>query len=246
MHVHIEGVSIGQHPLVSQLLKRAFHSHLPLPRYKETWDVSKVLTLMAGQKISDEWSSKMLSQCTAMLLALTHPCPFVDLAKLDLRGYMNTPEGAVFQPSSLAKQLRLGKDMKLFFISRLSENTKLCLVSSLEHYVRVTQPLRGEPSQLFKSFIKPHQPVTSSTIAQWLKEVIRDASTDTNIFKAHSVRDASTSTVAMLGISTNEILEAADWSTESTFQQFYYKPTNSSVFGEAVLSATNNTIDIRD
>ena len=57
---------------------------------------------------------------------------------------------------------------------------------------------------------------------------------------------ASTSAAAMLGISTNEILEATDWSNESTFQRFYYKPTDSSVFGKAVLSATNNTIDMRD
>ena len=161
---------------------------------------------------------------------------------MDLRGYRNTPEGAVFQPSSLAKQSRPGKDLKQFFFPRFAENTKLCPVSSLEHYLRVTQPLRGEPAQLFISFIKPHQPVTSSTIARWLKEVIRDAGIDTNIFKAHSVRAASTSAAAMLGISTNEILEAADWSTESTFQRFYYKPTHSSVFGKAVLSATNTPL----
>ena len=92
--------------------------------------------------------------------------------------------------------------------------------------------------------IKPHLLVTSSTIARWLKEVIRDAGIDTNIFKAHSVRAASTSAAAMLGISTNEILEATDSSTESTFQRFYYRPTHSSVFGKAVLSATNNTIDM--
>ena len=91
-------------------------------------------------------------------------------------------------------------------------------------------------SQLFISFIKPDQLVTYSTIARWLKEVVCDAGIGTNIFKAHSVRAASTSAAAMLEISTNAILEAADCSTESTFQRFYYKPTHSSVFGKAVLS----------
>ena len=123
MHMHIEEVSIGQHRLVSHLLKGAFHSRPPLPRYKETWDVSKVLTLLAGQNVSDECSLKMLSQRTAMLLALTRLCRSVDLTKLDLRGYRNTPEGAVFQPSSLAKQSRPGKYLKQFFFPRFSENT---------------------------------------------------------------------------------------------------------------------------
>ena len=91
-------------------------------------------------------------------------------------------------------------------------------------------------SQLFISFVKPDQPVTSSMIARWLKEVIGDAGIDTDVFKAHSVRTVSTAAATMVGISTSEILEAADWSTESTFQRFYDKPTHSSVFGKAVLS----------
>ena len=44
MHAHLEGVSIGQHPLVSRLMKSVFHAWLPLPRYVDTWDVATVLT----------------------------------------------------------------------------------------------------------------------------------------------------------------------------------------------------------
>ena len=44
-------------------------------------------------------------------------------------------------------------------------------------------------------------------------------------FKAHSVRGASASTASNMGITTREILEAADWSSESIFQRFYYKST---------------------
>ena len=112
---------------------------------------------------------------------------------------------------------------------------------SLECYLRATKPLWGNASQLFISFIKPHHPVTSSTVARWLKEVIHNAGIDASIFKTHSVWAASVTAAANQGISTNEILEAADWSTESTFQRFYYKPAHSTTFGKAVLSATNNT-----
>ena len=34
---------MGQHPLVSPILKAAFNLRLPMPRYKDTWKVSKVL-----------------------------------------------------------------------------------------------------------------------------------------------------------------------------------------------------------
>jgi hypothetical protein len=57
---------------------------------------------------------------------------------------------------------------------------------------------------------------------------------DTEIFKAHSVRSASTTAAAMAGITTNDILKAADWSSVMVFQQFYH---TSSQFGKAVLSS---------
>ena len=60
-----------QHPLVSRLLKGAFRSRPHLLRYTGTWDVSKVLFLLAQQDISDSCSLKVLSLRTTMLLALT-------------------------------------------------------------------------------------------------------------------------------------------------------------------------------
>ena len=42
------------------------------------------------------------------------------------------------------------------------------------------------------------------------------------------------------GITTNNILKSADWSTASVFQKFYYKPTGDTVFGSTVLSTAAN------
>ena len=53
------------------------------------------------------------------------------------------------------------------------------------------------------------------------------------IFKAHSVRGAATTTA---GVTTFDILDAADWSTPSVFQRFYYKPSKQTGFGRAVLN----------
>ena len=91
----------------------------------------------------------------------------------------------------------------------------------IETLPQKTEPLRGNFSQLLVSFIKPHLPVSLSTIARWLKETMTAAGIDTTVFKAHSVRGASSSTAANKGVTTDEILEAADWSTESSFQRFY-------------------------
>ena len=177
-----------------------------------------------------------------MLLSLTRPSRSVDLAKLNLVGLRNTPEGAVFLPTALAKQSRPGKEFKQFLFPKFAENEKLCPVQSLSLYMERTKALRGDATQLFIS-IKPHNPVTSSTIARWLKLGMESAGIYTSIFKAHSVRSASTSAASMQGVTTEDILGAADWSTESTFQRFYYKPVHNT-FAKSVLTATNNTIDM--
>ena len=63
------------------------------------------------------------------------------------------------------------------------------------------------------------------------------AGINTKTFKAHSVRGASASAAASAGITTNQIMNAADWSSESVFQKFYYRPSGSNQVGVAVLSS---------
>ena len=98
---------------------------------------------------------------------------------------------------------------------------------------------------LFLSWIRNHAPVTSSTIARWLRTCLLEAGIDTSVFKAHSVRGASCSTAAWAGVTTTDILKAADRSSEGTFQTFYHRRDHSgsrAAFGVSVLAsaATSN------
>ena len=79
--------------------------------------------------------------------------------------------------------------------------------------------IHDDDSRLFLSiFIRSYRPVTSSTIARWLKSVLSRAGIDTSIFKAHSVRSASASAAEDGGITTIDILKTAHWSSQSAFQ----------------------------
>jgi len=105
-------------------------------------------------------------------------------------------------------------------------------------------------SRLFLSLVGKHTPVTSSTIARWLKTCLTNAGVDISTFQAHSIRGASTSKAAASGVTVADILTAADWSSEGTFQHFYNRPQahhSHSGFGRAVLSlgpASNLHVDI--
>ncbi len=86
-----------------------------------------------------------------------------------------------------------------------------------------------------------HSPVSSSTIARWIKTVLTKSGVNTDIFKAHSVRSTATSATANAGTTTSDILKAADWSSESVFQKFYYKLENKALqFYLSCQPLTNN------
>ena len=89
--------------------------------------------------------------------------------------------------------------------------------------------------RLFLAVVRPHKLVCSSTLARSLCSLMDKAGIDTNIFKAHSTWGA-----VAAGITIADILKAADWSSESVFTKFYYKPLRSGAFGEAVLSNSGN------
>ena len=76
--------------------------------------------------------------------------------------------------------------------------------------------------------------------SQMAAVLVCQADIDTSIFKAHSTRSATALAAANAGITTGDILKVADWSSETVFTKFYYKPFRSGAFGEVVLSNSGN------
>ena len=85
------------------------------------------------------------------------------------------------------------------------------------------------------AIVKPHKPVAPYTIARWLKEVLQLSGVDVSIFTVQSTRSASAA-AADSGVTSNDNLKAADWSTEPIFRKFYYHPTHDPSYGWTVLS----------
>ena len=180
-------------------------------RYIEDWGPSASLSL------------KLLTLKLVMLMALIRPSRSADLASLQRDRWYYKPEGVVFLPAALAKQSSQGRTLREFFFPSFPENDTLCPVETLRHYERSTAALQPkDTNKLYVAIRKPHQPVASCTIARWLKEILRLAGIDVSIFSGHSVRGASTSAAAGTGITMNDIMQAADWSSESVFRRFYY------------------------
>lgn len=238
-HPKIDGFLVGQHPHVVKLMKGIINSRPFRPRYSHTWDVRKVTAYISSLGHNKSLTLKQLSRKLVMLFALACPERSSSLAIFDLRYCRVIPEGVVFSlsaprkcdnPSQLAEAL----------IARFPRSRRLCPVEALRCYLKASRLVRptvpcSQPDHLFISYVKPHKPVSSATIGRWLRLTLHDAGINTSIFKAHSVRSASTTAAANGNVSLEVIMKMADWSAVSTFQKFYYKPVFSSDYCQAVL-----------
>ena len=226
-----EHLTVGSHPIITRLFKGIYHLRPPGPRYSSTWDVRIVISYLATLIPPEQLTFKILTLKTIMLCALASAQRAQTLCALDLTFMREYPQSLNFKVAERLKTSRLGRSQLEVVLPLLSSDLSVCPKTNVQAYIARTQSLRqtesGFVSKLFLSHCKPHKPVCSSTIARWIKCVLSNAGIDTSIFKAHSVRSASTSNAYENGIPVQEILRMADWSNEQTFRKFYLRASQS-------------------
>ena len=209
-HNPIESTQIGQHPLVSRLMRGVHNSRPPAPQYSATWDVSIVLRWIKKLGKNEDLSLKDLSGKLALLMALVSANRTSELQALDLRFRVYTPGGVRFKLASLTKKRKAGAPVRERFYASFTKDNCLCVVQCLKEYEEVTKSHRqirpDVPAPLFLSYIQPYRPVSSQRIAHWIKDFLKRAGVDTSTFKAHSVRGASASAAASGGLHISDVL----------------------------------------
>ena len=243
-HNNIDGIPMGQHPLITHLMKGIYNSRPPQPKYSSSWSVARVTDYLKNLGPNHGLSLKQLTLKLVVLMALVEASRSSELAALDLRFRVFTPEGVTFSLPTLTKKRKAGAPPRKLFFGGYPPDERLC------HPLLETRsaPLRKNrapdlPDKLFLSYIQPHKFVGAQRVANWIKVMLKEAGVDTGTFSAHSTRGASATAAARQGVSTANILEAADWSTEDTFRRFYYRPGNNPAFAHGVLSDSSHPGD---
>ena len=208
-HPPIEGYPVGQHPIICRLLQGMFNERPRKPRYQYVWDVGDVVEFLKSMAPNEALSYKDLTMKLATIMAITNADRASDLHALDRRFIQETPEGMLFRIPGLTKTRRSGGPREVLYPKFVLDD-RICPVSILSLYLKVSQKhcIQSDNKQpLFIAVKKPHKAVTAATISRWLKEILCRAGVDTNIFKAHSTRTASTSAAKVRGVSTADIMK---------------------------------------
>ena len=137
MHEKVDGMEIGQHALVSHLLKGASNSQPPLPCYDAMWDVKTVTTYLSGMRKNESLSLQAFTQKLVMLFSLTRPSWVADLAQLNLH-IANSSRRGVFYSIRTGQAVQTRKSSTGVFVLSFPSWFKPISCTDIENIIAET------------------------------------------------------------------------------------------------------------
>ena len=236
-------MTLGHHPLVNRFMKGVFNSRPSLPRYNSIWNVETVLNYFRTLPSVDQIPLLLLSQKLVTLCLLVTGRRCQDIYSMHLDNMSVGLTSYKFKITNIVKTSKPGKKQPELTLVAFPSDKSLCVVTCLKEYLDRTSNLRNSRS-LFVSCLKPHEAVSLSTLSRWAKTTLHNAGIDTDKFKTHSTRAASTSAAKSLNIPIDHIIKSAGWTQSGTFSKFYDKPIEQDVtenYGFSILAGANQT-----
>lgn len=216
------GITIGNSSIVKRFLKGVFERRPPQTRYVYIWDVKIVLVFLKNFYPNEDIPLNYLTYKLIMLMALATKQRAQTLHAITINEINMSENLAIIPITKLLKHNNQRNRRLVLHLEKFSDPS-ICVIETLKEYLLRTKDLRKNQSQLFISFQKPYNPVSIDTISRWIKTVMMESGIDTDLFKAHSTRAASTSNAKHEDIPIDDILKSAGWSRSKTFEKFYDK-----------------------
>ena len=131
---------------------------------------------------------------------------------------------AIFTINALLKHDKPGRKREHVYFYRFPHNENLCPVKLILDYKnRISNLNINTNDGFFVTIGKPHRTPSKDTIARWIKETLEMSGIDTQAFKPHSCRSASSSKARANRVPIETILKSGNWKSKDVFHKFYEK-----------------------
>ncbi|KAG1008543.1 hypothetical protein G6F27_006398 [Rhizopus arrhizus] len=221
-YTHPDDEPIALQPLIQDFFSSKRNKPVPIPadhKFK-TWDIDIVIHYIKNQYSDNQMISLThLQQKTIVLICIaTMARPRSDVGKLlyqDVR--LQTDDQGELLGANI--HFRLSKESQLKSCTLgVIEDTTICPVHTLSAFVKRTENLRDSlPTDhtLFLAYIEDNLKrcgVRASTVANWVKDMMKKAGIDTTKYGPHSIRSAASTKAIEKGHTIEEVKEHANWS----------------------------------
>nr|CAI5857874.1 unnamed protein product [Callosobruchus analis] len=227
---------VGKDRTLSRFMKGISNMRPSLPRYNYTWVPQQVLEYLRHLGENSQLSLKELSGKLATLLALLTGNRIQTIALIRVSNINESKDGIQILITEKIKTSGRNRVQPCLQLPYYKNDARLCPVLNLKCYITMTQSLRDGEDFVFISHQRPYRRVTKNSISRWIKDTLRKAGINTEIFKPHSTRHAATSAALKKGVQVETILKAAGWTQANMFARFYHRRVvDQSAFATALL-----------
>nr|CAI5854759.1 unnamed protein product [Callosobruchus analis] len=217
------GEDVGKDRTLSRFMKGISNMRPSLPRYNYTWDPQQVLEYLRHLGENSQLSLKELSGKLATLLALLTGNRIQTIALIRVSNINESKDGIQILITEKIKTSGRNRVQPCLQLPYYKNDARLCPVLNLKCYITMTQSLRDGEDFVFIRHQRPYRRVSKNSISRWIKDTLRKAGINTEIFKPHSTRHAATSAALKKGVQVETILKAAGWTQANTFARFYHR-----------------------
>ena len=150
-----------------------------------TIDMLQMTTHMKMMGHNNALSLKQLSLRLVTLMALVEASRTSEIAALDLRYRVYSPEGVTFRLPTLTKKRTTGAPPRQLFFGGFPPDERLCVSKCLKQYEEgFRDKTPGAPGRVFLSYVTPHRPVKSQQVAHWIEAMLESAGINTAVYSA--------------------------------------------------------------
>ena len=192
--VTIKGYTkLSEHSFISRYLKGIYNIHPPLPKYTSIWNISLVLDYCKGIETNDKLQFKDLSKKTVMVFMILGARRKQALFTITV-DYIVTEDNEISFFQIKLYNTNTHRPLESLIYQGYPLNENLCIVKAVQCCLGMRENLADANTKEFIiTYVKPYKPASSDTISRLIKGEPGMAGINTNVYKPHSCRSASTS-----------------------------------------------------
>lgn len=217
---------IGTEARVKRFFKGVRRLKPPGCRFNTTWDPQVVLDFLASLYPNKNLNLESLTKKVCTLLALITAHRIQTLVRIRVENIIITSEEIKIYITDDIKTTMKNNTRPVLHIPFFTQQPQICPASALITYIELTAPIRtSEQEFLLLTTRKPHLTASTQTVSRWIRQTLRKAGIDTQMFSGYSTRHAATSAAFKNGVTLEVIRRTAGWTENSAvFAKFYNKP----------------------
>ena len=219
--IHAEGRPIGEHPMLSKLVKRVKVINQPEEKNSYIWDPTTVIDTMAAWGPISDLTLEQLTKRTLMLFLLATGQRIQGAFQLLRKDMVIMDNSIRIKYSTKMKSNDPAKNPLTLRFDKLEEE-RVCVFTHLTSYLN-REDTAGAHPRTFGTVKTPVTPASSVTLSRLIRQTLTDTGIEEH-FRPYSVRSASTSAADRLNVPMDKILTSAGWARTSTFARFYKRP----------------------